>query len=151
MLYRAIVKKKIRQAFDQVNKRQWDDLMKSIAPNIHHRFGGDTAISGQRHDRETLRRWFERLARVLPNLHLKINDIWVQGWPWRTMVFVRWDGTATLLNGDGYVQHAVHVITLRWGKIHALDVFEDSQAVDRALAAQAAVGLEEAVAAPIVS
>ena len=151
MLYRMIVKKKIREAFDQVNKRQWDDLMKSIAPNIHHRFGGDTAISGQRHDRETLRRWFERLARVLPNLHLKINDIWVQGWPWRTMVFVQWDGTATRLDGGKYFQHAVHVITLRWGKIHAIDVFEDSQAVASALQAQAAVGLAEAIAEPILS
>jgi ketosteroid isomerase-like protein len=151
MLYSRIVKQRIRQSFDQVNSHRWDELMKSISPNVYHRFGGVHAIGGQRHDRETLRLWFERLARVLPNLQLKINDIWVKGWPWRTMVFVQWDGTATLLNGDGYAQHAIHVITLRWGKIHALDVFEDSQEVNRALTAQAAVGLEEAVAAPIVS
>ena len=122
---------------------------------VHHwtrrRFGGAHAIGGERHDRDTLRRWFERLARVLPNLNLKINNIWVEGWPWHTMVLVQWDGTARLLNGDGYFQHAIHVITLRWGKIHALDVFEDSQEVARALAAQAATGLEEAVAEPIVS
>ena len=151
MLYRAIVKKRIRQSFDQVNNHRWDELMESIAPNVHHRFGGDHAIGGQRHDRETLRRWFERLARVLPNLQLKINDIWVQGWPWHTMVFVQWDGTATLLDGGAYFQHAIHVITLRWGKIHAIDVFEDSQEVARALVAQAAAGLDEAVAEPIVS
>ena len=48
-------------------------------------------------------------------------------------------------------QHASHVITQRWGKIHALDVFEDSQEVARALAAQAAAGLDEAAAEPIVS
>jgi ketosteroid isomerase-like protein len=125
--------------------------MRSISPGVHHCFGGDHAIGGERHDREALRRWFERLARVLPNLHLKINNIWVQGWPWHTMVFVQWDGTATLLNGDGYFQHAIHVITLRWGKIAALDVFEDSQAVDRALLAQAAAGLGEAAAEPILS
>ena len=84
-------------------------------------------------------------------LHLEINDIWVKGPPWRTMVFVQWDGTATLLNGGRYFQHAIHVITLRWGKIAALDVFEDSQEVARALAIQAAAGLEEAVAEPILS
>ena len=151
MLYAAIVKSKIQQSFDHVNNRRWDELMKSIAPNVYHRFGGVHAIGGERHDRETLRRWFERLARVLPNLHLKINKIWVQGWPWHTMVFVQWDGTATLRNGGGYSQHAIHVITLRWGKIHALDVFEDSQEVARALTVQAATGLEEAVAEPIVS
>jgi ketosteroid isomerase-like protein len=151
MLYRSIVKKRIRQSFDHVNNHRWDDLMRSIAPGVHHRFLGAHAIGGERHDRDTLRLWFERLARVLPNLQLTINNIWVQGWPWHTMVFVQWDGTATLLNGDPYRQHAVHIITLRWGKIHELDVFEDSQAVSRALAAQAAAGLEEAAAEPIVS
>jgi hypothetical protein len=64
-----------------------------------------------------------------------------------------WDvtGAATLLNGDAYSQHAVHLITLRWGKIHELDVFEDSQEVAGALAVQAAAGLDEAVAEQIVS
>jgi ketosteroid isomerase-like protein len=151
MIYSAIVKKRIRQAFDEVNDRRWDELMASITPTVHHRFGGAHAIGGERHDREALRRWFERLARVLPNLHLEINDIWVKGPPWHTMVFVQWDGTATLLNGGGYFQHAIHVITLRWGKIAALDVFEDSQEVARALAIQAEAGVDEALAEPILS
>ena len=151
MLYQAIVKRRIRQSFEDVNNHRWDELMRSIAPDVHHRFGGVHAIGGERHDRETLRRWFERLARVLPNLRLEIKEIWVEGWPWHTMVFVQWDGTATLLDGGGYSQHAIHVITLRWGKIAALDVFEDSQEVARALVAQAAAGLDEALAQPILS
>ena len=98
-----------------------------------------TRIGGERHDKETLRRWFERLGRVQPNLHLKVNNIWVKGWPWHTTVFVQWDGTATLLNGDAsYFNRGLHVITLRWGRIYALDVFEDSQEAARGLAAQAA-------------
>ncbi len=151
MIYSSIVKKRIRQSFDQVNNHAWDALMTSIAPDVHHRFLGAHAIGGERHDRETLRRWFERLGRVLPNLHLTIKDVWVKGWPWHTTVFVQWDGAATLLDGGPYSQHAIHVITLRWGKIHALDVFEDSQEVARALDVQAAAGLEEAVAPQIVS
>ena len=152
MIYSLIVKQRIRQSFDHVNNHRWDELMRSIAPNVHHSFGGDHAIGGERHDAEALRRWFERLARVLPNLHLEINNIWVKGWPWHSTVFVEWDGTATLLNGDAsYFNRGLHVITLRWGKIHALDVFEDSQEVARGLAAQAATGLDEAVAEQIVS
>ena len=151
MLYSAIVKTKIRQSFDQVNNQRWDELLGSIAPNVDHRFLGDHAVGGQRHDRETLRRWFERLGRVLPNLHLEIKNIWVKGPPWHTLVFVQWDGAATLLDGGPYRQHAIHVITLRWGKIHALDVFEDSQEIARALSVQAAAGLDEAAAEPILS
>lgn len=151
MLYSAIVKTRIRQSFDHVNNHRWDELLGSIGPKVHHRFLGAHAIGGERNDKETLRRWFERLARVLPNLQLTINDIWVKGPPWNTTVIVQWDGAATLLNGGPYVQHAVHLITLRWGKIYALDVFEDSQEVARALSLQAQAGLEEAVADQILS
>jgi hypothetical protein len=43
------------------------------------------------------------------------------------------------------------VFTLRWGKVYAIDEFQDSQEVARGLAAQAAAGLQEAVAEQIVS
>ena len=64
MIYGMIVKKRIRQSFDQVNNHKWETLLASIAPAVHHRCLGAHAIGGERHDRDTLRRWFERLARV---------------------------------------------------------------------------------------
>ena len=126
MLYSYIVKKRIRQSFDHLNNHRWDEVLKAVAPNVHHRLPGANSLGGERHDKETLRRWFERLGRVQPNLHLKVNNIWVKGWPWHTTVFVQWDGTATLLNGDAsYFNRGLQVITLRWGRIYAVDVFED--------------------------
>jgi len=86
-MYSHFVKKLIRQSFDHVNNHRWDELLRPVVPNIHHRFGGAHAIGGERHDKDTLRRWFERDGRVLPNLHLTINNIWVKGWPWHTTVF----------------------------------------------------------------
>ena len=40
MIYGLIVKRRIRQSFEQVNNREWDELLESIAPNVHHRFLG---------------------------------------------------------------------------------------------------------------
>src|SRR6266542_2382651 len=114
MLYSYFVEKSIRQSFDHVNNHRWDEAVKAVAPHVHHRVSGANALGGERHDKEALRRWFERLGRVLPTLHLTVNNIWVKGWPWHTTVFAQWDGT-------------------------------------RGLAAQAAAGLKEAVAEPIVS
>jgi ketosteroid isomerase-like protein len=151
MIYSLIVKSRIRQSFDDVNNHRWQELSSAIAPVVNHRFLGDHAIGGERNDRATLQLWFDRLWRVLPNLHLTVNKVWVKGWPWNTTVVVQWDGTATLEDGGGYRQHAVHIITLRWGRIVALDVFEDSQEVARALAAQASAGITEAAEPPIVS
>ena len=67
-------------------------------------------------------------------------------------MFAKWDGNATLLGGgQPYINRGLHVFTLRWGKVYALEEFQDSQAAARGLAAQAAAGIEEAVAEPIVS
>ena len=152
MLYSYVVKKSIRQSFDHVNNHDWGGVLKAVAPNVHHRLPGAHSLGGERHDKEALRRWFERLGRVLPNLHIKVNNVRVKGWPWNTTVFAKWDGTATLLNGDAsYVNRGLHVFTLCWGKVYAIDEFQDSQEVARGLAAQAAAGLEEAVAEQIVS
>jgi len=151
MLYSYIVQKKIRQTFDDVNNHRWDKAVEAVAPNVHHRVSGTHALGGERHDKAALRRWFERLGRVQPNLHIKVNNIWVVGLPWYTTVFVQWDGAATLLNGDAYVNRGLHVFTLKWGKVYALEEFQDSEAATYALAAQAATGLNEAVAEQIVS
>ena len=152
MLYGYIVKNEIRKTFDHVNNHRWDEAVKAVAPHVHHRVSGAHALGGERHDKEALRRWFERLGRVLPNLHIKVNNIWVKGWPWHTTVFVQWDGAATLLNGDAsYVNRGLHVFTLRWGRVYALEEFQDSQEAARGLTAQAASGLKEAAAEPIVS
>jgi ketosteroid isomerase-like protein len=151
MVYSYIVRKRIQETFDHVNSRRWDEALGAVAPRVHHRVSGDHALGGERHDKDALRRWFERFGRVQPSLQLKINKIWVMGWPWHTTVFARWDGTATLLNGDAYLNRGLHVFTLRWGKVYALEEFQDSQAAANALAAQAAAGLKEAVAEQIVS
>ena len=38
MLYSYFVKKLVRQSFDHVNNHRWDELLKPVAPNVHHRF-----------------------------------------------------------------------------------------------------------------
>jgi ketosteroid isomerase-like protein len=151
MLYSYIVKKKIGQTFDYVNNHIWDKALEAVASNVHHRVSGAHALAGQRHNKATLRLWFERLGSVQPNLKIKVNNIWVTGWPWNTTVFVQWDGTATLLNGEAYFNRGLHVFVLRWGKVIALEEFQDSQAAAHALAIQAKTGLGEAIADQIVS
>jgi ketosteroid isomerase-like protein len=151
MLYSYIVEKEIRKTFQHVNNHRWDAAMKAVAPHVHHRVSGAHALGGERRSKEAMRRWFERLGRVLPTLQLTINHVWVKGWPWHTTVFAEWDGAATLLNGASYVNRGLHVFTLRWGRVQALEEFQDSQAAARGLAAQAAAGLEEAAAEQIVS
>lgn len=152
MIYSSIVRMKIRQTFDHVNNHRWDEALETVASKVHHRVSGAHALGGERHDKDSVRRWFERLGRVLPNFHITVTDATVKGWPWNSKVFAQWDGKATLLNSEAsYINRGLHVFTLRWGKVYALEEFQDSQAAARGLAAQSAAGIEKADAEPIVS
>jgi hypothetical protein len=69
-MYHAIVKRIALKNFLRVNRKDYTPILKGCSPDIHHRFGGHHALGGERHDREALRRWFERLGRLAPTLRL---------------------------------------------------------------------------------
>ena len=150
-MYHAIVKRIARKNFERVNQRDFRSLLGDCVPDVHHRFGGRHALGGERHDREALGRWLDRLARLGPGLKLTVHDVWVKGLPHNTTIIVRWSATDTLPDGSPYDNHGVHVVQMRWGKIVAIDANEDSQAVAEALKMRAEHGIEEAAAPPIVS
>lgn len=128
-MYHAIVKRIAKKNFERVNQRDFNSLLKDCAPNVYHRFSGNHALGGERHDR----------------------DVWVKGLPHNTTVIVRWTNTDALPDGSRYENHGVHIVKMRWGKIIEIDANEDSQAVAEALEMRAAHGQEEASAPPIVS
>ena len=152
MVYSLIVKKEIRRSFDHVNNQRWDDAAKGLTPNAYHWVAGDHALGGERHGKQSVKQWFERMGRVFPKLHIDIEQVEVTGRPWNTTVFVKWRATARLLDGQSsYVNRGVHVFKLRWGKVYSIEEYFDSQAAERSLAIQARAGLDEAAAGPIVS
>ncbi len=150
-MYYAIVKKLAKENFKAVNRKDYAAVLKGCSPKVHHRFGGNHALGGERHDREALRLWFERLGRLTPGLTLNVEDIWVKGLPHYTTVILRWSATDTRIDGSPYANHGVHIITMRWGKVFSIDANEDSQAVAENLALLAAHGVLEAMAPPITS
>lgn len=88
--------------------------------------------------------WFGRLSRVMPSLVPDVRDVWVSGWPWNTIVVMRWQETSTLADGAPYDNRGVHVIRMGWGKVTDIDVHEDSQAVVAGLEVQTSHGILEA-------
>ncbi|GAC1311337.1 MAG: nuclear transport factor 2 family protein [Steroidobacteraceae bacterium] len=150
-MYHSIVKRIARKNFLRVNQKDFDGLLKDCAPNIHHRFGGDHALGGERHDRDALREWFGRLGRLGATLKITVHDVWVKGMPWNTTIIVRWSATQDMPDKSPYLNRGVHIVRMAWGKIVDIDANEDSQIVADSLKVMAAYGVAEAVAAPIVS
>ena len=95
-MYHAIVKRIALQNFLRVNQKDYAPILKGCSPDVHHRFGGHHALGGERHDRDALGRWFERLGRLAPTLQLTVHNIWVKGWPSNTTVIMRWSAVQDL-------------------------------------------------------
>ena len=150
-MYGRIVKRLAAHNFNLVNSKGYEELLASCSDDIYHRFGGDHALGGERHDKDGLRLWFERLGRLIPSLHLQIEEMWVTGFVMNTTVIIRWTGTGEFPDGSPYLNHGVHLVRLQRGKVVSIDANEDSQAVAKMLDAVAATGVEEAHAAPILS
>src|SRR6202012_3553089 len=78
-MYHTIVKRVAIKNFERVNAHDYGAILKDCAADIHHRFGGHHALGGERHDREALGRWFERLGRLGPALKLTVRGVWAKG------------------------------------------------------------------------
>ena len=150
-MYHATVRRIAARNFTRVNDKDYEPLLKDCVPNVQHRFGGNHALSGERHDREALRRWFQRLGRLAPTLKLTVEDVWVKGTPRNTTVIIRWSASQDMPDGSPYHNHGVHIVQMKWLKIVSIDANEDSQLVAAGLQIFAAYGVEEALAAPITS
>jgi ketosteroid isomerase-like protein len=147
-VYHAIVKRKLRRAFADINAGRYDRIVPQFASAHRHVFYGDHALAGERTDLEATRRWYGRLARLFPDLRFEIRDVAAGGWPWDTVAMVAWTDRFAV-NGVPGANQGVHVFRLRWGKVVELAVHCDTAKLGQYLAEKARGGLSEAMAAPI--
>ena len=150
-MYHWFVKNKLRAAFAQISRGDYvEATVAQFAPRHAHVFHGEHALSGARTSLATTRRWYERLARVLPDLAFDIDGISVDGFPWRTRAIVTWRDRFTLPDGERGSNQGVHVFELAWGRVTRLEIHCDTARLERYLARMSALGIEDATAPPLV-
>jgi ketosteroid isomerase-like protein len=147
-MYRAIVARRVRTAWEHLAWRDYGYVLDQFAPTFTHSFAGDHALGGERSGRDAQRAWFERLFRLLPGVELRLEDMLVRGWPWRTRVVALIRVRATVA-GRPYENEVAQTIDLRWGRITRIHNLEDTQKLATALERLAAGGVAEARAEPI--
>ena len=149
MVYRAIVKRKARGLFASLSEGDWPAAVEDVADDVHHIFPGDNSLGGERHSRAAMEAWFERLYRLLPELHFEVHEVAVRGWPWDTAVAVKWSDWGKAADGTPYENEGAHWIRLRWGKAVEVHAYLDTEKVTAITERLAEGGLEEASAAPV--
>ena len=123
--------------------------MADVAPDVHHVFPGDNAIGGERHSREAMERWFERLYRLIPEIEFELKNVADRGWPWDMIVAVEWSDRGKAADGVPYENEGAHWIRLRRGKATYIHAFLDTEKVTEICDRMAASGVDEAGAEPI--
>ena len=151
MLYQRIARRRVRGVFASLSRGDYESVLPGLAVDVHHRFAGDHALGGERHDREAVRLWFERVYRLFPSLVFDVTSVSVGGPPWNMRIAVEWVAHVTPVTGGSYDNVGAHVLHVRRGRVVCLHAYEDSQAVAEACRRMAAAGIDEAAAAPITS
>lgn len=93
--------------------------------------------------------WWQRVLDLLPGARFNIQDVLVNGSPWRTRIAVRASISGDLPGGVRYENTVFQFMTLVWGKVLSVETVEDLQVLEHALAAVVENGKPEALAAPI--
>jgi hypothetical protein len=148
-MYHTIVRRKLMQNFQKLNEGDYPAIVAQFSPTAHHVVAGDSALGGERHTREGVGMWYERLFRVFPNLKFTVNDIAIHGMPWNTAITVHFVVNTTLKNGQPYHNSIEQNIILKWAKITKMTIDEDTQKLAIALKIQAEAGISDASAPPI--
>ena len=63
-------------------------MQAAFAPGVEHVFYGAHALGGRRKNDDLVRAWYERLAKIFPDLEFELKRIDVVGWPWDTTVSI---------------------------------------------------------------
>ena len=94
--------------------------------------------------KQALERWFERLYRLIPELHFEVRRISVTGWPWDMMVAVEWTDHGHAVDGVAYENEGAHWIRLQRGKATYIHAYLDTEKLTAICDRLAAAGVEEA-------
>jgi ketosteroid isomerase-like protein len=149
-MYHTIVRRLARRNFKNVSEGNFEAALSNVAEDVHHVFPGENAIGGERHSREAMRRWFQRLYRLFPGLDIEVKRVASRGWPWDTVVAVEWIDRAQPRDGMPYENEGAHFIRIRWGRAVYIHAYLDTERVNETLDRLAAKGVAEAAAEPIV-
>ena len=149
-MYHAIVRRRIEGLFRAINQGDAEPVLRQFAERFEHSFLGDSALGGSRTSLPATRQWYQRLYRLLPDIHFDLRKITVSGGPWNTIVVIEWDETNSGTDKVRTYNRGIHVVHLRWGRATRLIICPDTVGLKATLDRLNAAGHADAKAAPIV-
>lgn len=148
-MYKAIVEKRVRGIFDEINRGNYQAMIDGLAPEFEYVFLGDHPLSGRRTKPATMDAWWQRILRLLPGGRFTIHEVIVQGHPFNTQIAVRSTIRATSPSGELYANDVMQFMRLRLGKLTRIETMEDTAKFEGYLATLDPERYPDAVARPL--
>lgn len=139
-MYKAVVRALVRRSIAQLNQGDAGPVLAMAAPGVELIFPGDNSwaamhrpvVKGRNphvthQGLDEVRAFAQRF--VEEGIQFKIEDILVNGPPWRTRVAARVQDFAEGPDSDCYNNRAVAMIDIRWGRIVRWEDYEDTERV----------------------
>lgn len=139
MIYATLVRRLVSRRIDKLNAGDPGSLLAMAASDVVLRFPGDNRSAREfrpvvksRRPHDTHRgleecRAFAN-AFVDQRIQFVVEDILVNGPPWRTRVAIRLhDFALDADGGDAYTNRAVAFLELRWGRLIVWEDYEDTE------------------------
>jgi len=149
-VYHFVVRRIVRSVFEHLGEGDFEYALAMASGEIEHTFAGDHCLGGTRTSPSAMRAWFGRLFRLFPSIRFELHQVHATGWPWDTVCVVQWSDRGVAADGEEYVNHGVHVVRVRWGRLTALHAYLDTRRLVEALDRLGRAGYAESQAAPIV-
>ncbi len=143
-MYHLIVRRNLRRSFAAINKGDYAAIVRQFAPSAEHWFSGSHPLAGRRDNLADIQQWYDRLAAIFPTLRFEITKLVVSGWPWDTVAMIEWVDHIEDRLGNQFSNQGVHVIRLKWAKVHELHVYCDTQLLAQICDTLSDQGLDEA-------
>lgn len=139
-MYKTAIRALVRRNIARLNDGDYRPLLAMAAPDAELTFPGDNSWSSQfrapapsraRHATHRGRTELEAFASrfVDAGLRIEVEDILVNGPPWRTRICVRATNGTTGERDGGYTNRAALFIEARWGRIHRWEDYLDTERV----------------------
>jgi ketosteroid isomerase-like protein len=148
-MYKRIAAARIRKVFNAIGDRDYEAALDGVAENVHHVFPGDNAVGGERHSRDAMLRWFERLGRLFPEIRFEVQRVAVKGPPWDMWIAVQWTDTGRAADGEPYDNRGAHWIRIHRGRAVRIQAYLDTDVVTASCKRMAAAGIAEAASPQI--
>lgn len=140
-MYKATVRARVRRGIQKLNEGDAEFILGLATPDLELAFPGDNSWAAmyrpveRSRERHVTHRGIEEVRTfaqrfVAAGFQYRIDDILVNGPPWKTRVAMRAvDWVAGSDGTDTYNNRMVSFLELRWGNLISWEVYEDTQRV----------------------